>query len=242
MCNSPARVSGASARGELASSVLSLRNALLAPARIMVNDASVQIIGRTGSLFTRVARIFADELSVAYELVLIEDLAAMDSRTYAGNPALRMPVLGDGDSVLFGTQNICRALAERAATPARIVWPEDLRDVLSRNAHELVWHGMAAQVQILMGTDIGELSPQNVFLAKARAGLEGALAWLDAHLTEVLDSMPEERRLSLFEVALYCLIDHVRFGRTVDVESHASLSAFARRFASRPSAQRTAFR
>ncbi len=206
-----------------------------------MDDKPVQILGRTGSLFTRLPLIFAEELGLTYHLVVVEDLAAMDPAVYAGNPALRMPVLRDGDSQLFGAQNICRALAERAARPARIIWPEDLKDVLSRNAQELVWHCMAAQVQILMGTHIGKLSAENVFFAKARAGLEGGIAWLDEHAADVLTSLPHERTLSLFEVSLYSLIDHLEFGPTVPIATHASLVSFARRFGTRPSAQRTAF-
>lgn len=202
----------------------------------------VQILGRPGSLFTRLPRIFAEELDVPYELVPIADLAALDPALYAGNPALRMPVLRDGATVLFGAQNICRSIAERAATPVRIVWPEDQRDALSRNAHELVWHGMGAQVQILMGTDVGELPEENLFFVKARAGLEGALGWLEAHLAEVLAALPKERRLSLFEVALHCLVEHLEFGATVPVERYVALVSFARQFGARPSAQRTAFR
>lgn len=174
--------------------------------------------------------------------MLIEDLAATEPGEYSGNPALRMPVLRDADSVLFGAENICRALAERAKTPALIVWPEDLCDVPSRNAHELVWHCMAAQVQILMGTHVGKLPADNVFFAKARAGLDGALGWLDEHVADVVASLPRQRRLSLFEVALYCLIDHLRFGPTVPMKNRASLLSFARQFGTRPSAQRTAYR
>lgn len=207
-----------------------------------MNDKPLQIVGRTGSLFTRLPLIFAEELGVAYDLVTIKDLAAMEPGVYAGNPALRMPILRENDSVLFGAQNICRALAERTATPARIVWPEDLSDVLSRNAQELVWHCMAAQVQTLMGTHVGKLPVDNVFFAKARAGLEGALGWLDEHAADVLTALPQQRNLSLFEVALYCLIDHLQFGPTVPVANYASLLSFARQFGTRPSAQRTAYR
>jgi glutathione S-transferase len=209
---------------------------------VYVISKHVQIMGRTGSLYTRLPLIFAEELGVAYELVAITDLAATEPAVYAGNPALRMPILRDGDSVLFGAQNICRALAERAATPARIVWPEDLGDVLSRNAQELVWHGMAAQVQVLMGTYVGKLPAENVFFAKARAGLEGTLGWLDEHAADVLLSLPQQRSLSLFEVSLYCLIEHLQFGPTVSVDNYPSLLSFARQFGTRPSAQRTAFR
>lgn len=207
-----------------------------------MNDKPLQIVGRTGSLFTRLPLIFAEELGVAYDLILIKDLAAMKPDDYARNPALRMPVLRENHSVLFGAQNICRALAERAATPARIVWPEDLSDALSRNAQELVWHCMAAQVQILMGEHVGKLPVNNVFFSKARAGLEGSLDWLDEHAADVVTALPKQRDLSLFEVALYCLIDHLQFGPTVPVANYTSLLSFARQFGARPAARRTAYR
>ena len=206
-----------------------------------LNDKPLQILGRTGSLFTRLPRIFAEELGVTYDLVEIDDLAALEPNVYAGNPSLRMPILREDTSVLYGAQNICRALAERATTSPQIVWPEDLNDTLSRNAQELVWHGMAAQVQLLMGKYVGELPADNVFFAKARAGLKGSLGWLDEHAAEVVTALPKERDLSLFEVALFCLVDHLQFGPTVSVAHYTSLLEFARQFGTRRSAQSTSY-
>jgi glutathione S-transferase len=207
-----------------------------------MNDKPIQIAGRKGSLFTRLPLIFAEELGIAYDFVGLKDLAAMEPAEYAGNPALRMPILRDNELVLYGSENICRSLAERANTPVRIVWPENLVDDLSRNAQELVWHCMTAQVQILMAEHIGNLSAENVYVAKARAGLKGSLDWLEEHATDVLAALPKRRDLSFFEVTLYCLVDHLQFGPTVPVENYDSLMAFARHFGARPSAQRTAFR
>src|SRR5262245_25064892 len=153
----------------------------------------LQIVGRSSSLFTRLPLIFADELAVTCEMVPIYDMTALGPEVYAGNPALKLPILRANGTVLFGALNICRALAERASKPVRIVWPEELRDDLSRNAQELVWHGMAAQVQLTMGTIVGKLPAENVFFVKTRAGLEGALQWLDANLTKALRALPAAR-------------------------------------------------
>src|ERR1700684_2517799 len=117
----------------------------------------VQIIGRSSSLFTRVPLIFAEELGIRYELVPIHDMMVTDPQVYGGSPALKLPSLRRGESLLFGAQNICRALAEMSRPGARIAWPEDLRDDLSRNAHELVWHAMSAQVQLVFGTIVAKL-------------------------------------------------------------------------------------
>lgn len=202
---------------------------------------TLQIVGRTSSLFTRVPLIFAEELGVPYELVPISGLKAIEPAIYAGNPALKMPILRDGESVLFGSQNICRAIAARATEPARIVWPEDFSDTRSRNAHELVAHSMTAQVQIAMGTFVCGLPAENVYFQKALAGLDGALRWLDERLDAVLRGFPE-RDLSFFEVSLFCLMEHFALRPTVAPESYPSLVRFAQGFATRSSAQRTTYR
>ncbi len=203
--------------------------------------SKLQIVGRNSSLFTRMPLIFAEELSVAYEVVPIFDMTAIGAEVYAGNPALKLPILRAGGSVLFGAQNICRAIAELAATRKRVVWPETLRDELSRNAQELVWHCMATQVQIVFGTIVNKLPADNLYFAKARTSFEGSLRWLDSNLAAALRALPA-RDLSLFEVSLHCLIEHLRFRGTLAVDPYPSLVRFCEAFATRPSARRTVFR
>ncbi len=201
----------------------------------------IQIIGRSSSLYTRVPLIFAEELGIRHELVPIHDMTATDPEVYGGNPALKLPSLRSGQSLLFGAQNICRALAEISAARLRIVWPEDLHDDLSRNAQELVWHAMAAQVQLVFGTIISKLPADNIYFTKCRVGFENSLNWLERHVVEILRVLPA-RELSLFEVTLFCLIEHLTFRGTLAVEPYPSLMRFSQQFARRPSAERTAYR
>lgn len=203
--------------------------------------STLQIVGRSSSHFTRLTRIFAEELGVAYEIAPIYDMTVRDPVAYADNPALKLPILRTQDGVLFGTENICRAIAERAGSPAGIVWPEQLRDNTSRNAQELVWHGMTAQVQIVFGTLIAKLPNDNLYFEKARTGFDAALTWLDAHLADVLRALPASRKLSLIEASLFCLIDHLHFRPTLPLAKYTALETFAREFAGRPAAQRTPY-
>lgn len=202
---------------------------------------SLQIVGRRSSHFTRIARIFAEELGLSYDIVPIYDMTAQSSAIYANNPALKLPILRVDDSVVFGTENICRALADRAQKSAAIVWPEQLRANISRNAQELVWHCMTAQVQIVFGTLVAKLPAENLYFEKARTGFEGALTWLDANLPEALNALPASRQLSLFEVSLFCMIEHLHFRKTVPVEQYSKIEAFRKTFAMRPSAQSTQY-
>jgi glutathione S-transferase len=186
--------------------------------------------------------VFAAELGVPCELVPIYDMTALGPEVYAGNPALKLPILRTDGGVLFGAQNICRAIAERAGKPARVVWPEDLSDELSRNAQELVWHAMSVQVQLIMGTMVGKLPADNIYFAKMRAGFEGALRWLDTHLADAVRALPSPRDLSTFEVSLFCLIEHLEFRVTVPVAPYSNLMRFTREFGQKPAAQCTAYR
>jgi glutathione S-transferase len=201
---------------------------------------SVQIVGRSSSHFTRVTTIFAHELGVPFQLVPVADLTSVEPALYGGNPAMKIPILRRAGGALFGAENISRALAGMSTRGLRIVWPEQLADDLARNAQELVWHAMSAQVQLVLGTMVAKLPPDNVYFVKARQGFEGSLRWLDGHVARVLELLPP-RDVSLFEVTLFCLIEHARFRETFAIDSLPSLTAFAAEFASRQSAERTRY-
>lgn len=201
----------------------------------------MQIVGRSSSLFTRVPRIFAHELGVVVGLDVIREMTSTDAETYGGNPALKMPTLRRADGgVVFGAENICRAIVD-AAGGARVVWPEDMRDDRGRNAMEMLRHAMNAQVQLVMGTVVGKLPADNVMFAKGRRGFEGAMAWLDAQVDAVVAALPE-RRLSLFEVELFCMVEHFAVRPTLSMEPYVALRRFAQAWGERPAARETAYR
>lgn len=199
------------------------------------------LFGRSSSHFTRVVRIFAEELGVALELVPIFEVTRTEPAIYGGNPALKMPTLRRDGALTFGTENICRALVPMATRPKRIVWPEAVSDALTQNAQEMIWHSMTAQVQLIFGNGFSKLPADNVYFVKAAAGLTGALQWLDDNVDAALSGLALPRDLSLFEVTLFCLMEHLTFRPTVPVDAYARLSAFTTAFAERTSAQRTRY-
>jgi glutathione S-transferase len=201
----------------------------------------MQIIGRRSSVFTRLPLLFAEELGVAVEVVPIADMMQLGPEAYAGNPALKLPILRRGDEVLFGAQNICRAVAESSRGHKRVLWPEALTDTLSRNAQELVWHLMTAQVQLVMGTVVNQLPADNGYFMKARAGMQGSLGWLDENLVRCLAVLPRAD-LSLFEVSLFCLVEHLVFRPTMPLEPYPALREFVAGWGTRDSARATAYR
>lgn len=205
---------------------------------------TLRLTGRSGSHFTRVVRIVAHELELPLELNVIADLMSLDVKDYGGHPAFKIPTLHVGDSLLFGTDNICNRLVELAgrAEDPRLVRSGQLTTDLLRSAQELVWHAMSVQVQLVIGVRIAKLPAENAYFVKARLGLQGALKWLDERLDVVLAALPAPRDLSVFEVSLFCLVEHVEFRPMVPLEDVPKLRAFAKQFGERESAQLTPYR
>ena len=205
-----------------------------------VSMLNPRIVGRSSSHYTRLARIFALELGVVCDFSPVYDLASRNPADYAGNPALKLPVLTLGETVVFGAENICRTLAEQVHGAVRVVWTEDLPGAQERNAQELVWHAMQAQVQLVFGTQVAKLPAENMYFEKAAIGLRSALAWLDAQVDDLQHALPP-RDLSLVEASLFCLWEHLGFRVSVPVASCGRLAAFAETFRARPSAQATPY-
>ena len=205
---------------------------------------TLRVTGRSGSHFTRVVRIVAHELKLPLELDVVVDLMSLEVKDYGGHPAFKIPTLHIGDSALYGTDNICNRLVELAgrADDPRIVRSGHLTSDLLRSAQELVWHAMSVQVQLIIGVRIAKLPAENAFFVKARLGLHGALRWLDERLDLVLAALPSPRDLSVFEVSLFCLVEHVEFRPMVPLDDFPKLRAFAKQFGVRESAQLTPYR
>lgn len=199
-----------------------------------------EIVGRQSSHFTRVPRMIAAELDVACNFTPVRDLMSRDPRVFAGNPALKLPILRISGDTVFGSVNICRTLARLAGAEDRVFWPERSATALLMNAHELVAHAMTAQVDVIVHEIVEKRPPDNASL-KRRESLAGCLKWLDGRLNEILASMPDSD-VRLFEVQLFCLLAHLPFRNPMDLSGMPALTAFEARFGQRESAKVTPYR
>jgi glutathione S-transferase len=210
----------------------------------------LRIAGRSSAHFTRVARIFAHELGVEYELVPVRDLLSQTVSDYLGNPALRVPVLQTESGVWFGALNACRELARLAPRRLAIVWPEHSTDPDGANAQELVLQGMSTEVGMIMRAVAaphveagGDAAPlPDLYADKNRRSLGNSLAWLETKLPGVLQRLPADRALSFLEVSAFCFLEHLEFREVFDTSEYLELRTFCRAFGERASARATAYR
>jgi glutathione S-transferase len=199
------------------------------------------LVGRSSSHFTRVTRIFASELGVPYTFEILRDIQSREPDDYAGNPALKLPVLQSPRGVWFGASNICRELARSSDRDPKIVWPEALDVPLAANAQELVLQAMTTEVGLIMGKAAGD-ADDHAHHVKMRESLTRSLSWLEENARFALAALPAWRDLSYLEVTLFCLLTHLPFRDILPTSGYAHLSAFCEQFAARPSAVATAYR
>ena len=204
----------------------------------MTTSDNLVLVGRSSSHFTRTARLFALELGVPHEFRPVFDMTTTDPSTYAGNPALKVPVLIDAQGPLYGTENICRALTRRSGLGQRVVLLGAVDARLVAYAEELVLLAMGTGVILIVMTTSGAHAAPP---PKLRASLENALAFLDTNLNGVLAVLPSDRLLSFFEAALFSLVTHLPFRKVMDPSGYARLMAFCATFADRASARATEY-
>ena len=201
----------------------------------------MQLYGRSSSHFTRIARIFALEAEVAFEFVLIRDLMSENPDDYGGHPAMKMPTLQTEEGIWFGSLPICRELIACSELNLEVIWPENLDRPVAANAQELVTTAMSSEVGLIMGKATG-IAPDNAHQVKTRAGLLGAMEWLELNADRAIATLHPERDLSFLEVSLFCLLEHLEFREVLPLDPYPQLSAFAERFAQRSSAKATAYK
>ena len=196
----------------------------------------LEIIGRQSSHYTRQVRLLAHELGIEYTLQPIHDLMSEDPAVFAGNPALKLPALRQGDTVIWGS------LMARQADDgvARVFWPEQAASALAMNAHEVLAHAMAVQVEVVFH-EIVSKRPADPASRKRRTSLVESLAWLDRHWDGIRAELPSTK-IAIFDLGLFCLLEHLPFRNPIDLSSMPRLTAFAAAFAARPSAQATPYR
>jgi glutathione S-transferase len=201
----------------------------------------IQLIGRSSSVFTRVARMFASEFGVPYGFRIVPSLLSTDPADYGQNPLLRLPVLESPAGTWFGSLNICRELARRSTSGRRCIWPEGLELPLLANAQELTLVGMSTEVTLIMN-QLGGVPGDTAHVAKLRTSLTGALGWLDARVPALFDALPAERDVSFLEVSLFCFVTHLAFRQVLPLDAFARLVGFCEEYGERRSAQGTPYR
>ncbi|MDF1749930.1 MAG: glutathione S-transferase family protein [Alphaproteobacteria bacterium] len=180
----------------------------------------------------------ADELGLTYDHKMVGgSFGGLDTAAFkAMNPNQRVPVLQDGDFVLFESNAIVRHLARSAGQGSL------LPDGLQAQAHAdqwLDWHKTTLtlpMIDLFWGTVRCEPEQRNPdLIAKAKAATDKALAILDDHLAG-RDFMVMDR-LTLADIPLGALV-YRYYQLQIEHQDFQNLTAWYARLQDRPAYQK----
>lgn len=134
------------------------------------------------SHFSRKVRILLEGLGIPVELVNSGDTAGMDPARFGHSPLRRVPVLKDGDTLVFDSDVIAGHLV-RTHDPAdrfRVL----RHDLPTLNARSVLNGVMGAEVELILAARTGLDTSGLLRFEKARQVIAAGLEWLEgqAHL------------------------------------------------------------
>ncbi len=201
------------------------------------------VFGGAGSLFARKVRMILHEKGLTYDEDIrpgirpIEELRGL-------NPTLALPVLRDGQELLFGSDLIIEFLLDRYPTP-RATGDSPLADRATRpDAH---WHDLMILGTIDAFADTvvnvrhfrseGIKGDSSRYMARQETRLNSCLDWLDEQAT-AKGFWPG--CFSIMDVAAICALDYAETRDVIQWRDRPSLAALHAYWQTRPSVVATA--
>ncbi|MBI4819537.1 MAG: glutathione S-transferase family protein [Deltaproteobacteria bacterium] len=186
----------------------------------------MKLYGTTTSPFVRRVRVVG--LMVGAELVLVNTATeAGQNELRTLTPVWKIPVLDASERVLFDSHVIVDFLVRRYGN----------RNVRTESGDER-WreHNVlnvidGAQDSAVNLYYLRDLDAAHAYLTKQRDRIESAMNWLDKQVDESV-WLSETKKLGLTEIALYAMIDWMKFRRVYDVARHPGLARFLEAHAS----------
>jgi len=165
---------------------------------------AIQLYTTPLSHFARKARILLDLYKVPYEIVDAGNVAASDSKTFADNPMMKVPVLIDGATWLMESDHIAGYLARQYDSGDR--YAVNSTDVFDLNARAMINGVMDEEVKIILARRMGTPTEGQAFFDKALKAIDSGLAWLEENHARFNSAQPKYK-----EFHLLCLWEHLEY-------------------------------
>ncbi len=175
-----------------------------------------RLYGTARSHFARIVRVLGLELGIEFDWVDVGNVA--DAELFGGNPLMQVPALDDGGRSVWGVQNICEYLVERAGKDPLGVRTSDWSET---NLVYVVQGVMSAEVQLILAERAGMESRGGVF-DKVRARLKNGLAFIEDHVGD-------EGPLRYSQVCVVSMWDHLRLYENASVADAPRIEAAVER-------------
>ncbi|MDM7861785.1 glutathione S-transferase family protein [Alteromonas sp. ASW11-36] len=175
----------------------------------------LKLYGSTTSPFVRRLRIWL--ANTEHEFINLQIFDGPDRETLAArNPAMKIPMLEDGDAIIFDSRMIYRYLTEKFSFPKPSWEQENHLTVIDAVNDSLV------QILLLERSEI-DTNADHMYFRLQRERVDTSLQYLDSLVTEGIFN-----DWHYPSICLYCLIDWVEFRTLHDLSNVPQLLQFHR--------------
>lgn len=188
----------------------------------------MQLFGSTTSPYVRRLRIWCQEYDVKHEFINLDIFSEQDRNTLTTlNPTRKIPMLKDGEQVIFDSNVIFRYLAEKVGLIS-LTWSQENLLTLCNSANDSL-------VELLICQRSGfDTSDDKLFFNLQRERVTAVLEELNKQVIA-----GEFNKFGYPEISLYCLLDWIIFRDLADLSKLDALKAFHQLHQNRQSATST---
>jgi glutathione S-transferase len=156
------------------------------------------------SHFARKDRILLDLYQAPYEFIDIGNVTQTDPAVFGGNPLMRVPVLVDGKTRIFDSDNIAKYIVEKLdpADKFRV----NTASFEELNIRALINSIMAEEVKLVLARRTGLPTEEYPFFDKCQLMMKNGLEWLEENSNSFHTGEP-----GYLEFHLTCLIQHLDY-------------------------------
>ena len=184
----------------------------------------MQLYGSLTSPYVRRLRVFAIEENIQFEFLNLNIFADQDRETLVKlNPTRKIPMLVDGQQVVFDSNVIFRYLCQKLDLSV-LSWQQENTLTLINSANDSL-------VELLICQRSGfDTSEDKLFFNLQNERVQGVLVELNKAVEH-----SEFDNYNYLAVSLYCLIDWIIFRNLTDLSQFSALLNFHKQHAQRQS-------
>lgn len=186
----------------------------------LFKNPTIKLYATPLSHFSRKVRVLLDLYQIPYEMIDIGNVANNDSKQFAENPMMKVPILFFGDVSIIESDHIAMYLVNQFDSDDR--YGVITSNVFDLNARAMMNGIMSEEVKLILGQRTGINIHDYVFFQKSLKAITNGLEWLESK-SEKFNSA----KLSYREIHFICMWDHLKHYRLVALDQYPKLNMLA---------------
>lgn len=172
--------------------------------------SQLKLIATPLSHFARKARLLLDLYEADYEFVDIVSVIETDTKHFAGNPLMKVPILSDGENWLIESDYIAAYIVKKLDQSDR--YNVETQNLFDLNARAVMNGIMADEAKYILARRMKTPVEDSAYFSKALKSISEGMGWLEDNSNKF-----DSKNFKYKELHLYCLWQHLEYYQLVEM-------------------------